>query len=583
MKVIKLYVDGMVCNSCENIIENVLLEVDGVIKVNVVFKNSNVEITYDENKVNEKTLKKTIKNEGYEVIEKPNDSKKSTFGLLILIFSIFYIVKNTVGFNYIPEVNEEMGYGLIFIVGLLTSIHCIAMCGGIALSQSVNSNSNNKVRSSILYNIGRVISYTLIGGIVGGLGQIITPSGQFKGIVAVFAGIFMILLGLKMLNIIYIPRFFKFKVVMPKFITNNINKNNTLTPFFIGIANGFMPCGPLQTMQLYALGTGSFVKGALSMFLFSSGTVPLMLGFGAITSIIDSRSNKRILKISSILVIVLGIIMANRGLALSGLALDMPGFENSKKDMQLAKIENGKQVVNLTVKSSQYIPDSKVVKVGEPVKINLDIESLNGCNNPIVISKYGIEKDLTKDNSIEFIPDTEGPITISCWMGMITTKLYAVNDLSDVNNNEFDSKENYNEGFSGSGLCSVQSENKAVIADIKDNNQVIEMNVNSSGYSPNILVVQKDIPVTWVINGEEVTYCNNSIIIKGTDSKIEVKEGKSGLKFTPNETGEIEFTCWMGMLGGKIVVVDDINNVDLKSLEETANQNIQNGGGCCGN
>lgn len=583
MKVVKLCVDGIVCNSCENIIQDALKQVDGVIKVNVIFKDSNVEITYDENKVNENTLKQIIEDEGYEVVEKSNSSRKSTFGLLILIFSIFYIIKNTVGFNYIPEVNEEMGYGLIFIVGLLTSIHCIAMCGGIALSQSVNSNSKNKLRTSILYNAGRVISYTLIGGIVGGLGQIITPSGQFKGIVAIFAGIFMILLGMKMLNIIHIPRFIKFKVVIPKFISNNINKNNALTPFFIGIANGFMPCGPLQTMQLYALGTGSFVKGALSMFLFSLGTVPLMLGFGAITSILGARLNKKILKISSVLVIVLGIIMANRGLALSGVALDVPLLKNSTRDMKVAKVENGKQVVNLTVKNSQYVLDSKVVKVGEPVKINLNVESLNGCNNPIGISKYGIEKDLTEDSTIEFIPDTEGPITISCWMGMVTTKLYAVNDLSDVDNSTLDLKENYNDGFSGSGFCSVQSENKTAIADIKKNNQVVEMNVNSSGYSPNILVVQKDIPVTWIINGEEITYCNNSIIIQGTDSKIEVKEGKSEVKFIPNEIGEIEFTCWMGMLSGKIVVVDDINDVDLKSLEKTANQNIQNGGSCCGN
>ncbi|WFD09659.1 sulfite exporter TauE/SafE family protein [Tepidibacter hydrothermalis] len=583
MKVIKLYVDGIVCNSCEGIIQDALLDVDGVSKVNVVLKNSNVEITYDENKVNENTLKQIIENEGYEVIEKPNGSKKSTFGLLILIVSVFYIIKNTIGFNYIPEVNEEMGYGLIFIVGLLTSIHCIAMCGGIALSQSVNSNSKNKLSSSILYNTGRVISYTLIGGVVGGLGQIITPSGQFKGVVAVFAGIFMILLGLKMLNIVHIPSFFKFKVGMPKFITNNINKNNSMTPFFIGIANGFMPCGPLQTMQLYALGTGSFVKGALSMFLFSLGTVPLMLGFGAITSILGARLNKRILKISSVLVIVLGIIMTNRGLALSGVALDMPLLKDSAKDMKVAKIENGKQVVNLTVKSNQYVLDSKVVKVGETVKINLDVESLNGCNNPIVISKYGIQKDLSKESSIEFIPDTEGPITISCWMGMIKTKLYAVNDLSDIDNNALDSKEKYNEGFSASGFCSVQSENKAVIADINNNNQVVEMDVNARGYSPNILVVQKDIPVTWVINGEEITYCNNSIIIQGTDSKIELREGKNEVKFTPNKTGEIEFLCWMGMLNGKIVVVDDINNVDLKSLEQTANQNIQSSGGGCRN
>ena len=85
-----------------------------------------------------------------------------------------------------------MGYGLLFAVGLLTSLHCIAMCGGINLSQCVtykfNENETNKItklKPSLMYNAGRVASYTLIGGIVGALGSVITFSGTAKGIVAI--------------------------------------------------------------------------------------------------------------------------------------------------------------------------------------------------------------------------------------------------------------------------------------------------------------------------------------------------------------------------------------------------------------
>ena len=76
-----------------------------------------------------------------------------------------------------------------------------------------------------------------------------------------------------------------------KLFGNKIYSNNGKHgPFYIGLLNGLMPCGPLQAMQIYALGTGSFVMGAASMFFFSVGTVPLMFGFGVLSSILSKKS-----------------------------------------------------------------------------------------------------------------------------------------------------------------------------------------------------------------------------------------------------------------------------------------------------
>ncbi len=416
--------------------------VEGVKEAKASMKKFTVDITYDGNKIDEISLINAIEKLGYEVLLKSRNSFKTVIPLVILLFAGLYIIQNTIGFNFIPEVTDGMGYGLILMVGLLTSIHCIAMCGGLALSQSVGPKTKErKCKPSLLYNVGRVISYTIIGGIVGGLGGIISPSGQFKGIVAVFAGVFMFTLGLKMLNIIHLPSWIKFKIPKLKLRINNIS--SPLTPLFVGLLNGFMPCGPLQTMQLYALGTGSVMKGALSMFFFSLGTVPLMFGFGAITSLIGGKSGKKIMKLSAVLVMALGIIMLNRGLALSGVSLNIGGVGKEITETNQIEMKDGKQIINLTIKSNQYVPDVRVVKAGVPVKINLDVLSINGCNNPIGIPQYGIERNLTsKDNTIEFIPDKEGSITITCWMGMITTKLIAVNDLNEVDIKDLeDSKE----------------------------------------------------------------------------------------------------------------------------------------------
>ena len=155
---------------------------------------------------------------------------------------------------------------------------------------------------SILYNAGRVTSYTIIGGIVGALGSVLSLSLNVKAGLQIFAGLFMVIMGLNMTGF---SLFRKFNIKLPW--SSCKVKNKPKAPFLVGMLNGLMPCGPLQTMQLYALGTGSALTGAISMFLFSLGTVPLMLVFGAISGILSKGYTKQLLKFSGILVVVLGL------------------------------------------------------------------------------------------------------------------------------------------------------------------------------------------------------------------------------------------------------------------------------------
>ena len=88
-----------------------------------------------------------------------------------------------------------MGYGILFFIGILTSLHCVAMCGGISLSVCVRHKTSGndskfvKLKPALLYNGGMVIAYTIVGGIAGGLGSFISFSGTAKGIVAIISGI----------------------------------------------------------------------------------------------------------------------------------------------------------------------------------------------------------------------------------------------------------------------------------------------------------------------------------------------------------------------------------------------------------
>jgi sulfite exporter TauE/SafE len=346
-------------------------------------------------------------------------------GLIAIIAALYLIIRSTVGFDFIPSVGPSMGYGLVFVVGLITSLHCVAMCGGIALSQTISRDpaSGNRLLPALLYNGGRLISYTAIGGAAGALGSVFALSTALKGLMPIIAGIFMLFLGVRMLGVF--PRLSRLRIRLP------FNRNPAPSrrgPFIVGLLNGFMPCGPLQTMQVYALGTGSFFAGAFSLFLFGLGTVPLMLGFGIASALLSARFNARMLKASGVLVAALGLAMFGRGLNLYGVGIGAPSVTS-----EVARIRDGVQTVETRMESGRYYP--LIVQKGVPVHWTVSAKSyeLNGCNNPLTVPQYGIRKRLVPgDNLIEFTPTREGIIAYTCWMGMVSSTITVVTDVSKI-------------------------------------------------------------------------------------------------------------------------------------------------------
>jgi len=140
-----LQVDGMSCTNCEIRIENALKKLKGIIEANAFFNSSNDYITYDANVINLEQIIRAIEEMDYIVRNKPGmatvsktDTKQSADDKLsvgqflaigVILLALYLIIRNTVGFSFIPEINPQMGYGILFIVGLLTSIHCDYLMG----------------------------------------------------------------------------------------------------------------------------------------------------------------------------------------------------------------------------------------------------------------------------------------------------------------------------------------------------------------------------------------------------------------------------------------------------------------------
>jgi sulfite exporter TauE/SafE/copper chaperone CopZ len=587
----KIKVYDMTCTSCEARVEKAVLNTEGVISVKASFSGQYAEIEFDNESCSIDKIKEEINKSGYST----KKSKDNQFiGILIIVAAIVMLGFNTAGFD-MESMLSNASYAVLFIAGLLTSIHCVGMCGGIMLSQTVGNESSTKfeaMKPSLLYNAGRVISYTILGGIIGAVGSVFSLSFKSKAAVQIIAGIFMIMMGLNMSGF---SLFRKFQIKLPKSFCKFKNKNGS--PFIVGLLNGFMPCGPLQTMQIFALGTGSAFGGAMSMLVFSLGTVPLMLAFGALSGILSKGYTKRILKLSGVMVIVLGLIMGNRGLSIIGINLNPitalalskdSSSQNNNDNVAKAVLQDGVQVINMTVSNRGFTPNAFYVQKGIPVKWIIDGQEMNTCNNAIIIPSINKEMKINKgENVLEFTPE-EKDMNFSCWMGMINGVIKVVDELDSVDISVPDptlpppstgpsccaspidegTNTSSSQSIYGDDLSKVPTER--LIAKSFDN----KLTIKGLGYEfqPLVAVVSNKEMTTLTF---DFAYFDNAegeyAIVDGNTGEaitiFEATRGSTDVSFIPGES-EIYGIAKGNTLLGLITTIEDIENVDLELIRE---------------
>ena len=216
--------------------------------------------------------------------------------------------------------------GIIFsglILGLMGSVHCAGMCGPIAIALPLRGDSYfQKVFGGILYNLGRSVTYAVMGAVFGLVGQGLQMVG-FQQWVSVIMGILMI-------SSVLFPRLFKNQYDLNKSMFSFVGKlKNTLKKLFnqksygalflIGILNGYLPCGLVYIALAGAIGTGNFIYGTLFMILFGLGTLPMLLAITLIGNMASVKIRNKINKFIPAVVIFVGLMFI-----LSGLNLGIP-------------------------------------------------------------------------------------------------------------------------------------------------------------------------------------------------------------------------------------------------------------------
>lgn len=307
----ELKIGGMICRSCVSEVEDLLLHTRGVTDAKVSYRKASAQIEYDPALVQPEALEKRLSDSGYV----PGGRGRGVLALdavcLLLTGLLVWLLMDS-GAHSSPELSAQASFGAVFLVGLLSSPHCLGMCGGILLGASTQHPSS--VKASLAYNGGRILAYTGIGAIFGALGTAISYSLSVKSMVFTMVGLTVTLIGANQWG--FLPGL---RALLPEQGTfcrlpAAARRRYAGRPLVIGLLTGLMPCGSLYAMWLHAVSQGSAAGGAVSMLAFALGTAPLMLLFGAMGSLLPRRWNKYFLKASAILITAMGLRMLIMGL-----------------------------------------------------------------------------------------------------------------------------------------------------------------------------------------------------------------------------------------------------------------------------
>lgn len=434
LKRAQLTIHGMTCASCEILLERKLKGVSGVVDVQVNYRTGIATLTADcDNLPSTKKIEHVIKKAGYHLAEDgaptvstmSYDKKKwiEIGGALLIIFAIYKLLQTFDLISLAPSTSGALSYGGIVLIGLVAGTSsCLAVTGGLLLAMAAKHNKIHqsetvaqKMKPLLQFNAGRLISYFVLGGLVGVLGKSITLSTKTSGYMNILVAFVMLYLALTILEII--PKG-SFPIRPPKKLSHWIS--NLSDPFSLGAMTFFLPCGFTQSLQLVALASGSFMTGALTMFIFALGTLPSLIGISAISSTATGSFSRLFLRFSGTLVLLLALFNMNSGLALTGSDFSRVFAIGNQQAAPSAVIQNGVQEVSMAVTRSGYEPRNLTIKAGVPVRWKIDGSGAAGCTSIMTIPDLNVSQALRSgENIIEFTAPNKGQLAFMCSMGMV--------------------------------------------------------------------------------------------------------------------------------------------------------------------
>ena len=307
------HLSGMICPECEDEAASALLHLRGVISADVSYRRAAAKISYDPDIITPDQIDHTLSESGYPVGGDGRYGVAADIIAVVAVALLTLLIPKLTALVPVPSATSAVDIGAIFLVGLFTGVHCIGMCGGIMLTQC--QKIDRSYIGAAFYNLGRVLSYTVAGAIFGAIGKIISYDTAFRSMLFTMCGALVVLIGLRMWGV---PFLRSLSVVLrpPCELPSSLRNKAFGRPLIVGLLTGLMPCGALSAMWLLSASSGSASRGMLCMLSFALGTSIPMLIFGTLGALIPKKYNKYVLKLSTVLVVALGLCLMIKGLKL---------------------------------------------------------------------------------------------------------------------------------------------------------------------------------------------------------------------------------------------------------------------------
>ena len=465
-------VEGMHCASCEILIEKKLLDLPNIKAVDASTSKGEVVVEYDGDRpgipLGPERLNKMFKEENYKFLDiaslKPDNNKRKmesgtekkgisstliAFNIAIFII-IGFLILSKAGITSFFNLSSTSSLITFLGFGLLAGISsCAALVGGMVLSMSKQwqelysdeQTTYGRLKPHLIFNAGRLISYAVLGGVLGAIGSRLQISFQFTSFLVIAVSFLMIALGLQMLGVKALRRF---QFTLPKFATryiaNEKNFQGKYMPFIMGAMTFFLPCGFTITAQGLALLSGNVFQGALMMLAFALGTVPMLIFIGLSSVKFSAKPHmaEKFSKVAGFLVLFFALFNLNSQMNVLGFIgfgdiISQNKTQTVVDEKDLPLIVDGKQVVKMNASASGYSPNYIKIRVGIPVRWEVTDTGTSGCTNAIISnSLFSGQISLTpgKVSVKEFTPEKIGKFRFSCWMGMVTGVIEVVDGVN---------------------------------------------------------------------------------------------------------------------------------------------------------
>lgn len=452
-------------------------------------------------------------------------------------------------------------------------------------------------RPIVLFLESKLLAHMLLGWLLGLFGSVLQLTPYMRAVLSLAIGIFLVGTALRMLEVHPIFRYFALEP--PSFLTRYIRRRakrggpDDVTPLFLGALTVFIPCGVTQAMMALAIASGDPALGALIMASFTLGTTPVFFGLAYLTTRLGALMEGRFIKVTAVIVLVLGLVSLDAGLNLIGSPLSFTSLKDSIAVAREARVQtstgsnsrstsaNAEQpqrpaganiqdeaipesaapaqqilgtgaeqapapnVVEIAALDDGYEPSMVRAKAGQPVQLRVVTNESFGCTRAFVIPAMNLERILpeTGTTTIDLPAQQAGTLRFTCAMGMFGGRI--VFETSEATTNIAPAQQPADPAGGDAPRADVPQPEAATS---------VIINALDDGYEPQIVRAPAGQPIKLSVVTNNTYGCTRAFVIPALNvQEILPETGTKVLDVPPQEPGILRFTCGMGMYGGQIV------------------------------